>query len=125
MSVFKRIKKKVVKPAGSKKPFGRSMVNVLNGDFLTREGFVEYLPYILFCTALTLVYIANGYYAEGSVRDINRTGNELKELRSEYITTTSDLMFQSKQSEVIKILNSKEVGLEETVTPPKKIVIVN
>ena len=64
--------------------------------------------------------MANGYYAEQTVRKINKVTNELKELKSEYITSKSELMFISKQSEVAKL--SVKLGIKESVTPPKKIV---
>lgn len=112
------------KPAKAKRsnPF-QSFVNVLNGNVLTREDAVKHLPFLLFLATLCLVYIANGYLAEGAVRSIHQTENELKELRSEHITIKSDLMFQSKQSQVARILSEKEMGLTESVLPPQKIVV--
>lgn len=104
-----------------KKGVGKSLVDVLNGNFLTSDGMISLLPYIFFLSFLCLVYIANGYYAENKVREINNLGNELKELRSEYITTKSDLMFKSNQSEVARTLSP--YGIKESVVPPKKIVI--
>ena len=128
-NLFKRTKKeanpkKKEKPAAKKRtnPF-QGLFNVLNGNILTREDALKHLPFILFLSGLCLVYIANGYFAEGAIRSIDRTGNQLKELRSEYITTKSDLMFESKQSQVAKALAEKELGLKESVLPPEKIVV--
>jgi hypothetical protein len=100
---------------------GKSLADILNGNFLTSDGMVSLLPYIFFVTFLALLYIANGYYAENKIREINSMGNEIKELRSEYITTKSELMFKSKQSEVARAL--EPVGIKESVVPPKKIII--
>ena len=58
---------------------------VLTGSLLTQDAVVRHLPYLLFLAFLGLVYIANGYMAESSVRSINRTQQEIKELRSEQI----------------------------------------
>jgi hypothetical protein len=99
----------------------RSLKDILNGNFLTSEKVVSYLPFIFFLTFIAMVYIGNGYQAENTIRDINRISNELKELRSEYITTKSELMFRSKQSEVAKSLEM--YGIKESVVPPKKILI--
>jgi hypothetical protein len=109
------------KPRAAKKGVGKSLADLLNGNFLSSDGMINLLPYIFFLTFLALLYIANGYYAENKIRDINSLGNELKELRSEYITTKSELMFKSKQSEVAKTLSP--YGIKESVVPPKKIVI--
>lgn len=95
----------------------------MNGNILTREEVLKHLPFLLFLAGLCLVYIANGYFAEGAIRNIDKVGNQLKELRSEYITTKSDLMFESKQSQVAKALAEKQLGLTESVLPPEKIVV--
>ena len=98
----------------------RSFVALFSGNFLSKENTVRQLPFLIFLTIIGLGYIANGYYAEKTVRDINRVANELKELKSQYVITKSDLMFISKQSEVAK--SAASLGLKESVSPPKKIV---
>src|SRR5690606_30991916 len=79
---------------------GRNIIDVINGNFLTKDDVLRHFPYLLFLGVLALIYIANGYLAEDTVRKINQSNKELKELRSEYITTKSELMYKSKQSEL-------------------------
>lgn len=105
----------------SKSKVARSFLNIFSGNFLSKENVIYQLPFILFLTVIGLGYIANGYYAEKSVRDISRLNNELKELKSEFITNKSELMFMSNQSEVARA--SASIGLKESVNPPKKIVV--
>ena len=109
--------------ASSKKPskIARSFLNIFSGNFLSKDNVIHQLPFILFLTAIGLGYIANGYYAEKSVREISHINTELKELKSEYITTKSELMFMSNQSEVARA--SAPFGLKESTVPPKKIVV--
>jgi hypothetical protein len=95
--------------------------DIVTGNILTRESVVKTVPYFLFLSFLAIVYISNGYYAEDTVRALNNVNNELKELSSEYISTKSELMFRSKQSEVARAL--EPYGIKESVTPPKKIVV--
>lgn len=90
-------------------------------DYFTKEFAVELMPYFIFLGLLGIVYISNTYYAEKTIRKIDKITNELKELRSEYITSKSDLMFKSKQSEVAKAVEVMEI--KESVTPPKIILI--
>lgn len=112
------------KPLGNKeKSVGRSFVDVINGNFLTRDDVLRHLPYLLFCCFLALIYIANGYVAEDTVRKLNKVSKELKEYRSEYITTKSELMYKSKQSELAAYINLKGLGLKESYEPPKKIIV--
>jgi hypothetical protein len=72
---------------------------------------------------LAIVYIANRYNAEKVMRQTVVLQNELKEMRSESITTASELMFISKQSEVSKLVKIKGLDLYESVEPPKKIIV--
>jgi hypothetical protein len=98
---------------------GRSISAVVTGNILTREETLKQLPFVLFLAVIALFYIGNTYYAEKTVREINALGNDIKELRSEYITSKSDLMFISKQSEVARA--AEKLGLKESVVPPKKL----
>ena len=68
-----------------------------------------------------MLYIANSYYAEKTIRQIDRVNQELKEMRSEYISTKSELMIMSRQSQVAASV--EELGLKESVVPPKKIIL--
>lgn len=98
-----------------------SIKEIMSGNFLSKESAVHYLPYILFITFLGICYIANGYQAEKIIRRIYKTTTELKEMRSEYITTKSELMYLSKQSEVARA--TADIGLKELTSPPNKIMV--
>src|ERR1051325_6831646 len=100
--------------------FARYFASLFSGSFLAQQGTLRQLPFIIFLTIIALCYVANGYYAERTVRKINQVTNQLKELKSEYITSKSELMFISKQSEVAR--SAAKLGIKESVTPPKKIV---
>ena len=86
------------------------------------EGFpVKYLPKILFVMAIGLIYISNTHYAEKTVRRINNIQAEVEDLRADYTTLKSDLMFASKQSEVAKKVKAFE--LKESLKPPYKVEV--
>jgi hypothetical protein len=99
----------------------RSILNIFSGHFLSKENVIRQLPFIMFLTLMGLGYIANGYYAEKSYREISRVNSKLKELKSEYIIIKSELMYVSKQSEIARSVVS--LGLKESTVPPKKIVV--
>jgi len=77
---------------------------------------VKNIPFFLFLSALAIVYIANGHYADNTVRSINKLNRELKELQYEYKYFKSEVMFRSKQSELAKTV--EPIGLKELVAPP-------
>lgn len=89
--------------------------------YLKVSAFRNNLPFIALLFVLALVYIANSHQVYKNIRNINRIENEIKDLRSEYITIKSDLMFQSKQSEVARKVEAH--GLKELRSAPKKIYL--
>ena len=96
---------------------------LLSGRLLTQDAVIKHLPFLLFMAFIGLVYIANGYLAESSVRKINRTQQEIKELRSEQISMKSELNNTIIESELMKIIQERNMGLDESYDPPKKIVL--
>ena len=99
----------------------RTLISVLNGSFLARENVLRNMPFILWVSALMLAYIAYGYYTERTVRALDRTNAELKEMRSEYITVRSHLEQAEQQSHVADGISG--MGLEESRVPPHKIAV--
>lgn len=102
-----------------KRRISRSIQSLLEGDFLSREGVVRNLPFLAFLAIIAIIYIANTYYAEKTFKDIEATKVELKELRYKYITTKSNLMYISKQSEIS--VRANLLGLKESKVPPYKL----
>ena len=80
---------------------------------------MQYLPKILFAMVIGLLYIGNTHYSEKTVRKIDRVGSEVEDLRADYTTLKSDLMYASKQSEVARKV--KVIGLRESLNPPTKV----
>lgn len=99
----------------------RALIGVMNGSFLTKEKVVGNMPFILFCAGLMLCYIGYGYWTERTVRDLDRTNAELKEMRSEYLTVRSHLEQAQQQSHVAGDIGT--LGLKESKTPPMRIAV--
>jgi hypothetical protein len=94
---------------------------LIDGTFLVRENMIRQLPFVLFLTFLGVIYIGNRFHAEKMVRQINDLKIEVDNLRSEQITITSELMNISRPSEVAALVESKGLGLKESLEPPKKL----
>jgi hypothetical protein len=86
---------------------------------LRYQWMIRNLPFFLFLAFLAVLYIYNGHYADRVVRDIGKTGRELNELKYEYKSLKSDVMFRSKQSELAKAV--EPIGLKELSLPPAVI----
>jgi hypothetical protein len=84
--------------------------------WLNYQSIVKQVPFFLFLAILAVLYIYNGHYADNTIRKINRTSKEVKELQYEYITIKGEVIFRSKQSELIKAV--EPLGLKElSITP--------
>ena len=77
------------------------------------------VPFFLFVALLTVLYIANGHYADKNIRKINATAKHLKEMEYEFKTVKRDVIFRSKESELVKAV--EPLGLKELAAPPLKI----
>jgi hypothetical protein len=108
--------------ADAQKKQKRKLREFIDGTVFTREVILGQLPFVLFLMGLALIYIANRYHAENVIRRINQVQNEIKDLRSEHISVTSELMMLSKQSEVKRVSDEKGLGLVEATEPPKIIL---
>jgi Bacteriodetes cell division protein (FtsL-like) len=84
--------------------------------WLNYQSIVKQVPFFLFLTLLAVVYIYNGHFANKTIRNINRTAKEVMELKYEYKTVKSEVMFRSKQSELAKA--AEPLGLKELTTSP-------
>jgi hypothetical protein len=83
------------------------------------QWIVKNVPFFLFLSLLAVLYIANGHYADNTIRNINKTTRQLKEQEYEYKTLNGKLMFQNRQTEVTRIVEA--IGLKETVQQPIKL----
>ncbi|MFZ1264033.1 MAG: FtsL-like putative cell division protein [Chitinophagaceae bacterium] len=84
--------------------------------WLNYQSVVKQVPFFLFLTLLAVMYIYNGHYADKTIGKINRTAKEVKELKYEFIAVKSKVMYQSKQSELVKVV--EPLGLKELTKSP-------
>jgi len=83
---------------------------------LNYQWIVKNFLFFLFLSMLAVIYIYNGHYADKTIRNINTVNKELDELNYEFKTLKSEVMFRSKQSELLKAV--EPYGLKELTTPP-------
>lgn len=81
---------------------------------------VKNIPFTFFLGVLTAMYIANGHYADKMNREISRTEKSLKEMEFEFKTVKRDVIFRSKESELVKAV--APLGLQQLVVPPIRII---
>ena len=87
--------------------------------FIYQKWIVKNIPFFLFLAILTILYIANGHFADKTTRKINTLEKHLKEMEYEFKTAKRNVIFRSKESELVKAV--EPLGLKELITPPIKI----
>ena len=106
----------------SKKSTGKksnAFMQILNGEFLTKEFFLNNLNYIFFIMALLLVIVSKGYYGKQLIDETNKTQRELDQkdvylvksniVHQVYQSLRNHICYRSKINKVApQILNSME-----------------
>ena len=77
------------------------------------------LLFFLYVALLAVIYIAYGHWTDKTLRAINNTQNELKELQYEYKTVKSEVMKLSEEGEVVKA--ASPLGLHISNEVPKRL----
>lgn len=98
----------------------RALAKIFGADYLEHYQIDKHIRYFTFLVFIGILYITNNNIADRKIRIINQLNKEIKELRSEYIITKSELMFLSKQSEVAKRV--EPLGLKEPTQQPYLIL---
>ena len=88
---------------------------------ISAKWILSNLPFVFFIGLLGTTYIANRHYSERNVREIQSLQEEVQKLRLHYLSLKSGLIFNSKHSEVKKVVTEK--GLSNKGKQPTKILV--
>ncbi len=99
-----------------------SLRDLLDGNVLTRKAVMKQSRFILLLVLIAFLSIANRNHAEKTMIHLNSLQSDVKEMRARSISTSSELVRISRQSEVMQLVNRNMLGLEENLDPPKKLI---
>ena len=121
LKAAKEKKKKQVKARTRQTPEKKpsAFVQILNGDFLTKEFMLGNLSFIFFVMFLLLLTVSKGYYGKRLSDDVNKTQLELNELTSDHFEAKTRLEEETQRVKLVDELAPQ--GLKETVNPTKVI----
>ena len=108
-----------VLPVRKSGKMSRGLHDIIGGDLLSKHAVLRNIPFLVFLAILAMLYIANTYYSEKTFKEIEKTRNELKELRYQYITAKSAFLNFSRQTEIAKRV--RPMGISGTTKPAYKI----
>ena len=112
-------KKKNAPKKENKKP--SAFLQILNGEFLTKEFMLNNLNFIFFLLLLLLLIVSKGYYGKQLSDDVTKTQEELNEITSEFFESKAKLEEDTRRMVLVQKLEAS--GLKETVNPTKVIRI--
>ena|SRR6516225_8934431 len=82
---------------------------------------VRHFTFLMFLAFLAIIYIANGHWADNTIRDINATQKQVKDMEYEYKNLKSLEMYRSRESQVTQA--AAALGLKPATEPPVKLDI--
>lgn len=90
-------------------------------SLLNYEWIVKHIVFFLFLAVLAIVYIYNGHWADNTIRDINATAKDVKELQYEFKSLKSEEIFKSREQQVVQA--AAPLGLKIPVSPPIQLIV--
>ncbi len=109
------LEQETIKKSGSKRKRLKGVSDFLSeGSWITKN-----LNFFLFLALVAVVYIANGHMADKTIRNINKTQQEIKDLQYEYKTVKSEVMYKSEEAQVEKA--AAPLGLKITKDVPQRL----
>ena len=101
----------------------KGIYSVLRGGFLTDESSVQNWRIIFFVVFLLLVMIWSSHSVQEKVVELDSLKKLKKELRAEYIDTSTILMKMKLESAIRREVGV--MGLSPAKTPPQKIKVTH
>ena len=101
--------------------FKKRFWSIMSGDVFSRDEFQSKIPYIVFVSLLSILYIYNGFYMN-SLHDRNaKLAKQVKDLRAKSMTMKAIRMSSTRQSQIISEIQERGLPLEESLIPPRVI----
>lgn len=114
-------KKKESKTTRVAKKQSKSLMQIMNGDFLTRGFVLNNLSYIFFVFFLLILMVTKGYFVRQLANDIGAERKEVNNVTADYVETKAKIEETTRRTRLIQKL--KPLGLKETINPTKVIRI--
>ncbi|MDR1880252.1 MAG: hypothetical protein LBQ78_04900 [Tannerellaceae bacterium] len=114
-------KKKQTQKKRRKKERRFSLLYILGGGILKEDFIVKHTRKIVLVVLLTFFLIGNRYTCMQKLREIDRLQQELRDVRYEALSISSELTGKSRQSQIEKLVEEQGIDLEGAKTPPYEL----
>lgn len=103
------------------KDIKKNIMHVLGGTILTEDFFLKNTRFMLVVFVIMVLYISNRYSCISKMSEIESLKRELKDVKYESLTISSDLTGVSRQTQVQTLVDQNDLKLKTPSEPAYKI----
>ncbi|MBN2766230.1 MAG: hypothetical protein JXR27_07635 [Paludibacteraceae bacterium] len=92
--------------------------DVINGNIFTKKFFKKQYAFLALSALLAFFYVDNRFYSEKQLLRAIELKKKIKDVKYESLTISAHLMEISRQSNITKLINEKQLNISVTETPP-------
>lgn len=100
-----------------------NLKSFLGGSILASEKTLSQIPFVLFLVFLSILIIANRYWSEKTMTEMEAVQDSIKELRASSVTYETQLMKMNRPSEITNRVQESGLNLVEPQEPPRKLKV--
>lgn len=98
-----------------------SLLYILGGGILKEDFIIKHTKMIVLVVVLIFFFIGNRYTCMQKLREIDRLQQQLRDVRFEALSISSELTGHSRQSQIELLIEEQGIDLEVAKTPPYEI----
>ncbi len=94
---------------------------ILGGGILKEDFVLRHMRMIVLVVILAFFFIGNRYTCMQKLREIDRLQQQLRDVRFEALSISSELTGNSRQSQIESLIEEQGIDLEGAKTPPYEL----
>lgn len=94
---------------------------ILGGGVLKEEFLLRHTRMIILIVCMIFFFIGNRYTCDQKLKEIDRLQQQLRDVRFEALSLSSELTGNSRQSQVELLIEEQGIDLEGAKTPPYEL----
>lgn len=98
-----------------------SLFYILGGGVLKEDFIVKHTKMIVLIVVLIFFFIGNRYTCMQKLREIDRLQQQLRDVRFEALSISSELTSNSRQSQIERLIEEQGIELETAKNPPYEL----
>lgn len=95
-----------------------SILYVLGGGILKEDFIIKHTRLVVLLVILVFFFIGNRYTCMQKLREIDRLQQQLRDVRFEALSISSELTGNSRQSQIESLIEEQGIELEVAKNPP-------